>query len=100
MRSIHLLLGPGTLPSQGVDRMDMLRYGGWISGKPMLDGHALLAAGPEIAAFANVTVDEGNPYSIASFDTLRTLALRMDELARDPSVDGIVFAQGTNSIEE
>ena len=100
MRSIHLLLGPGTLPSQGVDRLDMLRYGGWISGMPMLDGHALLKAVPEIAAFANVTVDGGNPYSIASFDTLRTLSLRMEELARDPTVDGIVFVQGTNSIEE
>lgn len=100
MRSIHLLLGPGTLPSQGVDRLDMLRYGAWISGRPMLDGHALLKAVPEIASFANVTVDAGNPYGIANFDELRTLALRMETLARDPSVDGIVYAQGTNSIEE
>lgn len=100
MRSIHLLLGPGTLPSQGVDRLDMLRYGIWISGMPPLDGHALLSAIPEIASYANVTVDGGNPYRLASFDDSRVLALRMEALARDPNVDGIVFVQGTNSIEE
>jgi L-asparaginase len=100
MRSIHLLLGPGTLPSQGVDRLDMLRYGAWISGLKALDGDALLSAVPEIASFAHVTVDSGNPHAIATFDDLRALALRMETLARDPGVDGIVFVQGTNSLEE
>jgi L-asparaginase len=100
MRSIRLLLGPGTLASQGVDRLDMLRYGVWISGRQPLDGHALLAAVPEIADFARVTVDDKNPHGIATFDDLRALALRMNELARDPDVDGIVFVQGTNTIEE
>ena len=58
MKNIRLLMGPGTLHSQGVDRMDMLRYGVWISGRQPLDGHALLAAVPEIAEFAAVTVDD------------------------------------------
>jgi L-asparaginase len=100
MRSIRLLLGPGTLPSQGVDRLDMLRYGVWISGMQPLDGHALLKAVPEIAQFANVTVDDGNPHPMATFDDLKKLALHIEKLAGDPSVDGIVFVQGTNSIEE
>ena len=100
MRSVHLLLGPGTLASQGVDRLDMLRYGVWISGRQPLDGHALLSAVPEIAQFASVTVDEANPHSMATFDDLRRLALHIEKLANDPSVDGIVFVQGTNSIEE
>jgi L-asparaginase len=100
MRSVHLLLGPGTLPSQGVDRMDMLRYGVWISGRQPLDGHALLKAVPEIADFAQVTVDGKNPHGIATFDDLRALAVRIEALARQPDVDGIVFVQGTNTIEE
>jgi len=100
MRSVHLLMGPGTLPSQGVDRLDMLRYSVWVSGRQPLNGHELLAAVPEIASFADVTVDGGNPYSISTYDDLRRIALRMEELARDPAVDGIVFVQGTNSIEE
>jgi L-asparaginase len=100
MRNIRLLMGPGTLHSQGVDRMDMLRYGVWISGRQPLDGNALLTAVPEITEFAQVTVDDKNPYGIATFDDLRVLALRMNELARDPGVDGIVFVQGTNNIEE
>jgi len=100
MRSVRLLIGPGTLPSQGVDRLDMLRYGVWISGRKPLDGHALLAAVPEIAAFATVTVDDGNPHPIGTPDDLKALALRVEALARAPDVDGIVFVQGTNSIEE
>ena len=76
----------------GADRPNAIPYGTRLTTSDW--------AVPEIAAFANVTVDGGNPYSIASFDTLRTLSLRMEELARDPTVDGIVFVQGTNSIEE
>lgn len=30
---IHLLIGPGTLTSQGQDRLDLLRYGPWHSDK-------------------------------------------------------------------
>ena len=97
---IHLLIGPGTLPSQGVDRMDMLRYAEWKSGLPPLTGQQLLAALPEVDKVASVEVDAGNPHTIATLDQLRALALRMEELARRPDVDGIVFAQGTNSIEE
>ena len=100
MRSIHLLLGHGTLPSQGVDRLDMLRYGTWISGKPLLNGHELLKAVPEIAQFANVVVDGANPHPMANFDDLKKLALHIEKLASDPSVDGVVFVQGTNSLEE
>src|SRR5947209_7136947 len=97
---IWLMIGPGTLPSQGVDRMDMLRYAVWISGRPPLTGSELLAAVPEIGGFAKVEVDDGNPYPIATADDLRALAVRMELVARRPEIGGIVFAQGTNSIEE
>jgi L-asparaginase len=97
---VWLMLGPGTLPSQGVDRMDMLRYAEWISMRAPLKGHELLAALPEISRIAKVEVDDGNPYPIDSAKSLQALALRMEFVARRPEVGGIVFAQGTNSIEE
>jgi L-asparaginase len=97
---IWLMIGPGTLTSQGLDRMDMLRYAEWRSGRPRLDGHQLLAAVPEIAGIAKVGVDDRNPYPIASGSDLRALALRMELVARRPEIGGIVFVQGTNSIEE
>jgi L-asparaginase len=100
VKKIQLMMGPGTLPGQGVDRMDMVRYAQWVSGKPPLTGQELLAALPEIKSAATVIVDEGNPYGIASLDHLVILARRMNELLAQADVDGIVFIQGTNSIEE
>ncbi|MBV9238864.1 MAG: asparaginase [Xanthobacteraceae bacterium] len=97
---IWLMIGPGTLPSQGVDRMDMLRYAVWISGRPPLTGCELIAALPEITRIAKLDVDDGNPYAIDSGNNLRALAARMQLVARRPEVGGIVFIQGTNSIEE
>ena len=44
---IQLMIGPGTLPSVGKDRMDLLRYR--VSGIPRLNGQQLLEPLPEIA---------------------------------------------------
>ena len=98
--SIHLLIGPGTLTSQGRDRLDLLRYGPWHSGKERLTGEVVLAALPEAARFARLTVDPGNPHEMATPDDLRRLALYMGSLAARDDVDGIVFGQGTNALEE
>jgi L-asparaginase len=97
---IWLMIGPGTLPGQGVDRMDMLRYAEWISGRKPLKGDELLAALPEIGRIAKVEVDDKNPYPIDSAKALQAVAARMEAVARRPEVGGIVFVQGTNSIEE
>jgi len=97
---IWLMMGPGTLPSQGVDRMDMLRYAEWISGRKPLKGHELLSALPEIGRIAKVEVDDGNPYPVDSAKGLQAIAARMELVARRPEVGGMVFVQGTNSIEE
>ena len=37
---VHLMIGPGTLPSVGKDRMDLLRYR--LSGNPRLTGEQML----------------------------------------------------------
>jgi L-asparaginase type II len=95
---IHLMIGPGTLPSVGKDRMDLLRYR--LSGNPRLTGEQMLEPLPEIAKVARVEVDKGNPYDQGSYDDLRRLALRAEEVLRSPDADGLVYVQGTNTIEE
>ena len=95
---IHLMIGPGTLPSRGKDRMDFTNYR--RSGRPRMTGEELLEAIPEIAGIAQVEVDRGNPWEVATVDDMHKLAQRVNELARQSEVDGIVFVQGTNVLEE
>jgi len=95
---IRLMVGPGTLPSQGSTRMDMTLYR--RSGKQQLDGAAMLAAVPEIAAIAEVSVDAGNLHAIACVDDQCKLSRAIQKVLDDPQVDGVVFVQGTNSMEE
>jgi L-asparaginase len=95
---VHLMVGPGTLPSVGKDRMDLLRYR--LSGIPRLTGEQMLEPLPEIAKIARVEVDKGNPYGQASYEDLRKLALRAGEVLRSPDIAGLVYVQGTNTIEE
>ncbi len=95
---LRLLLAPGTLPSQGKDRLDFLRYS--RSGRPRLAGEELLATLPEINAIARVHVDEANPHAVATLEDLCRLASRAESLLQRPEVDGLVLVQGTNSLEE
>jgi L-asparaginase type II len=97
---IRLLMGPGTLPSQGKDRMDLTHYSEKLSGKPRLTGQQMLAATPEIAAIARVAVDEKNPHEMARPNDLLKLGLYLDQLMKNPDVDGATWVQGTNSLEE
>lgn len=95
---IHLLIGPGTLHSRGKDRMDFHHYRN--SGRPRMTGEELLAEIPEIARVADVTVDAGNPHDIATLDDMRKLSLHINALLQRADVDGVVFVQGTNVLEE
>lgn len=95
---IHLIVSAGTLPSVGKDRMDLLRYR--ESGIPRLTGAQLLEPLPEVASIARVTVEQGPPPDNTSYDALRKLAMRVSDILRSPEVDGIVYVQGTNTLEE
>jgi len=92
------MIGPGTLPSVGKDRMDLLRYR--LSGNPRLTGEQMLEPLPEIAKVARIEVDKGNPYAQATHEDLRKLALHVEEVLQSPDIDGLVYVQGTNTIEE
>jgi L-asparaginase len=95
---VHLMIGPGTLPSVGKDRMDLLRYR--LSGNTRLTGEQMLESLPEVAKVARIEVDKSNPYAQASHEDLRKLALRAEEVLRSPEVEGLVYVQGTNTLEE
>src|SRR5262249_21867668 len=71
---IHLLVGPGTLPSMGKDRMDLIHYR--LSGNPRLTGEQLIEPLPEIAKVARVDVDKTTSWGQGSYDDLRKLSLR------------------------
>jgi L-asparaginase type II len=95
---IHLLVGPGTLPSRGRDRMDFTNYR--RSGRPRMTALELLAEIPEIARLARVEPEGGKPYETATLEDVHRLAVRVNELVQSPEVDGVVFVQGTNTLEE
>jgi len=95
---IHLIVSAGTLPSVGKTRMDLLRYR--ESGIPRLTGEQLLGPVPEVASVARVTVEQGPPPDNTTYDALCTLSMRISEVLRSPDVDGVVYIQGTNTLEE
>jgi L-asparaginase len=95
---IRLLVGPGTLPSRCRDRMDFTNYR--RSGRPRMTAAELLAEIPEVKHVAAVEPETGAPHETATLENLRTLALRVDELLQRNDVDGLVFVQGTNTLEE
>ena len=95
---IHLIVCPGTLPSVGKTRMDLLRYR--ESGIPRLSGEELLAPLPEVLEVARVQVDDGNPWDNSTHEALRLIALRVSTLLASPTIDGVVLVQGTNTLEE
>jgi L-asparaginase len=78
--------------------MDFAHYRN--SGKPRMTGGELLEAIPEIAQVAQVTVDPGNPHEVTALEEIRRLAQRVNTLLQRPDVDGVVFVQGTNVLEE
>jgi L-asparaginase len=69
---------------------------------PTLDGAAILARTPGLEAIADVVaIDRGRtPASHFSFDQLLGIAGVLREALTDPSIDGAVVVQGTDTIEE
>ena len=69
---------------------------------PVLDGAALLAAVPGLDRIADVVPsDHGlTPASHFGFDALFEIARGVGDAASDPTIDGIVVVQGTDTIEE
>jgi len=98
MPHVWFMVGPGTIPRNPSDRLDYLRYS--LDPAPRLTGEEMLERVPEIARFARVTVDAGNPWEYDTAAKLRDLTLRINEVLAQPDVDGLIFTHGTNTIEE
>ena len=69
---------------------------------PVLDGAAILARTPGLESIAEVvTIDRGRtPASHFTFPTLLKLAADLRAALADPTIDGAVVVQGTDTIEE
>ncbi len=100
LRRICLMRGPGTLPSQGRDRMDLTHYNVKFSGKGLLSTREMVEAIPEINDIANIVYDDEGQNDQGTHEHLRLLSRKMNAILTRPDIDGVVYVQGTNTLEE
>jgi L-asparaginase len=100
LRRICLMRGPGTLPSQGRDRMDLTHYNVKFSGKGLMSTRDMVAAIPEVEAIAEIVHDDDGPNDQSTHEHLRLLARKMNGVLAREDIEGVVYVQGTNTLEE
>lgn len=100
LRRICLMRGPGTLPSQGRDRMDLTHYNVKFSGKGLMSTRDMVAAIPEVEAIAEIVHDDDGPNDQGTHEHLRLLARKMNGVLAREDIEGVVYVQGTNTLEE
>ena len=106
----------GTIASQATDRLNITNYGG--KGVPRVDPDKWLHDLPDLALVARVTTEDfrppeppppppgtppdATPSGAGGTTTtqLYAVARRLQELAKDDTVDGIVVTHGTNTMAE
>ena len=90
----------GTIASTAADRMNLTEYGG--KDRPSLKPEEWLAALPELQNIARVTTEDLRPApgSGDSFGDLYRAEHRLNEIAKDPAIDGVVVTHGTNTMAE
>ena len=102
---VVLLSMGGTIASQAPgDRLNITNYGG--PGVPRVDPEKWVADLPDLALVARVTTEDFRPPANApaaggtTSEQLYKVAKRLQELANDATVDGIVVTHGTNTMAE
>src|SRR5580658_9180529 len=92
----------GTIASRAADRMNITNYGG--KGVPRVDPQDWIHDLPELGNIARITLEDLRPApdrgQRETFEDMRTVAKRLNELAKDPSVNGMVVTHGTNTMAE
>lgn len=92
----------GTIASRASDRMNITNYGG--KGVPRVDPQDWIHDLPELGNIARITLEDFRPSpdrkERESFEDMRTVSKRLNELAKDPAVDGMVVTHGTNTMAE
>lgn len=99
--TIVLMSYGGTIASRGGTRLNITNYGG--KEYPRVDPQDWLADLPELGGLANIVLDDqrgpSDAPSAVYADQVR-IANRINALAKDPGIDGIVLTHGTNSMAE
>jgi L-asparaginase len=92
----------GTIASRGSPRLNITNYGG--KGVPRVDPADWLHDLPELIGVAQIVLEDQRPppdrLPTETHADLVRVARRLNELARDPAVDGIVVTHGTNTMAE
>jgi L-asparaginase type II len=100
---IILMSMGGTIAARTADRMNITNYGG--SGVPRVDPEDWIRDLPELANLARITTDDmrspkGRHDSGETWEDMRNVAKRLNQLAKDPGIDGFVVTHGTNTMAE
>jgi L-asparaginase len=98
LAGVHVMTGPGTLPRNPKNRLEYLRY--VQTGETPLSASELIERIPELQQFARLSAEGGPALPYDQPEQLKALSLKMAERLADPDIAGIVFAHGTNAIEE
>ncbi len=100
--NIVLMSMGGTIASRGDTRLNLSNYGG--KDYPRVNPEHWINDLPELKTVANLTLeDQRAPQertATETFEDFQRVAKRLNELAKDPSVDGIVVTHGTNTMAE
>lgn len=98
---VAILATGGTIASRGSSSLSLTEYGAGSGHKPV-GIEALVAAVPEVKAFAQISGEQvfNVGSSKLSIENWLTLARRVNELLAGGSVDGIVITHGTDTLEE
>ncbi len=93
----------GTIASRGAPRSNVTNYGGGVL--PRVEPIDWVNAMPELNGVARITVDDQRaPLNRASgtetHEDFHRVSKRLNELAADPTVDGMVVTHGTNTLSE
>ena len=93
----------GTIASRASERLNITNYGG--PGVPRVEPEDWVHDLPELANIARITTEDfrapvGRVTGSETFEDLQRVAKRLNELASDPTVDGVVVTHGTNTMAE
>ncbi len=96
--SVRLLSLGGTISGTAKERLNVTNYGA-----PRLNPQDWVADLPELALFARVTPEDvrpsGEPPEVNEAHWMK-VARRLQEIATDDSIDGVVITHGTNTMVE